>query len=486
MRSALRATAVLSSGSVVQIGVALIVSKVWAVLVGPAGVGLFGLLQSLIGIGTIVASLGVGMGMVRLGAQALGSGDERRAAALHRAALAIAWTAGALACVGIAVFRRPVAAAMLGGPEQSLGAALAGAGILCTVVSGVMTNVLNAHRRVRALATALALSSVLGAAVNVALILRFREAGIPWAVAAATAVVLVVNAAFLHREVRYSAGARPDRATRRRALQDLVSFGLPQMGSSLVGAGVMLALPLLVLHELDLDSVGFYRASLTVAAGYLGFLFTAMGQDYYPRLAAIGASPADVSRAVNDQIRLVLLVVGPLVLLAQAAAFVLVPLVYAASFAPAIPVLEWMMTGSLFRFFAWALAFVVLARNTSLAYFAVEAVGGAATLAMTWAGLRAFGLVGSGIGFFAAYVLYAAFVWVLVWRRVGVTVSPGNRLMLAGFAVASLSVHGAVAAGAPVAARALALVLGTAAAAYSARVLLPLLIGPRQAAAPSS
>lgn len=475
----------LSGGSVVQIGVALLVSKVWAVLVGPSGVGLFGLLQSLIGIGTMVASLGVGVGMVRLGAQALGAGDEHRAAALHRAALAIAWTAGALACAGIVVFRRPVAAAMLGGPEQSLGAALAGAGILCTVVSGVMTNVLNAHRRVRALATALALSSVLGSVVNVVLIVRFRESGIPWAVAAATAVVLAVNAAFLRREVRYSPGTRPDRPARRRALRDLVAFGLPQAGSSLVGAGVTLALPLLVLHELDLDSVGLYRAGLTIAAGYLGFLLAAMGQDYYPRLSAIGTSSGELDRVVNDQVRLVLLVVGPLVLLAQAAAFMLVPLVYAASFAPAVPVLEWMMTGSLFRFFAWALAFVVLARSTSLAFFAVEAVGGAATLALTWAGLRVFGLVGSGIGFFAAYVLYAAFVWVLVWRRVGVTVEPANRWLLAAFATASLAAHGAAAAGAPVAARSVALALGTAAVAYSARVLLPHLVGSRPAATPS-
>ena len=126
MRSALRATAVLSSGSVVQIGVALLVSKVWAVLVGPAGVGLFGLLQSLIGIGTIVASLGVGMGMVRLGAQALGSGDERRAAALHRAALAdhLDWPVipYVAAVEAMTVTRKP----LLAGRASPAAAALAG------------------------------------------------------------------------------------------------------------------------------------------------------------------------------------------------------------------------------------------------------------------------------------------------------------------------------------------------------------------------
>src|SRR5205085_6196082 len=60
-------------------------------------------------------------------------------------------------------------------------------------------------------------------------------------------------------------------------------FGVPFTGSMLVGAGVQMLMPVLVLHALSRADVGFYRAAAAVAVNYLSFLLTAMGQDFYPR-----------------------------------------------------------------------------------------------------------------------------------------------------------------------------------------------------------
>lgn len=429
MKTAFRATAILSGGTVVKVAAGLAVAKVWAVLVGPAGVGTLGLLQSLVGLVSIGAALGLSMGVVRLGAGALARGDVGEASALARAALGASALGGLAAAVAVVAFRGALGRNLL---EASLGlgdAVWLAAGVIMTVVSGAQLGVLNAHQRVSSLARAAIWGSLAAGAVGVAVLWALRERGLVEAYVAGVAATCAVSSWELARAS--VSASQPSRATVRRAAARLIRFGLPFTASALVGTGVMLALPVLVLRVLDVEAVGQYRAALSVSAGYLGFLLAAMGQDYYPRLAAVGEDPDALGRTVNDQLRLVLLVGGPVVLLAQATAVWVVPLIYAPSFAPAAPVLEWQLAGSLFRYWAWAFSFVVLARSSSAIYFAVEAAAGSLLFVATWGGLVAFGLVGSGVGFLVAYVGYAALVWALVRRREGVRVEQGLLRLMA-------------------------------------------------------
>ena len=438
MKAALRATAILSSGTVVKIAAGLVVAKVWAVLVGPAGVGSLGLMQSLVGLVSIVAGVGVGTGVVRLGASALGRDDRAEADETIRAALVLTGVGAVLAALTVVLFRGPLGQALLDGPIRFGDAAWLGAGVGLTLLTATQLGVLNAHQRVGALARATVWGSVGAAAVGVGVLWALRAEGL----AQAYVVGLLVTSAASTWEMVRSVG-RPAAPVAPGALRAaagrLLRFGLPYTASALVGTGVTLSLPIVVLHVLDIEAVGMYRAALTLTAGYLGFLIASMAQDYYPRLSA--ATDADVARIVNDQLRLVLLVGVPVILVAQAASVWIVPLIYAPSFAPAVRVLEWQLTGELFRFWSFAFAFVILARNSSAAYFAIEVLGGALMLGCTWTGLAYFGLVGSGIGFMMAYVGYAAIVWVLVRRTAGVAVDRRTTALMTGAVAVSLAIH---------------------------------------------
>src|SRR5205085_11145318 len=104
-------------------------------------------------------------------------------------------------------------------------------------------------------------------------------------------------------------------------------FGVPFTGSMLVGAGVQMLMPVLVLHALSRADVGFYRAAAAVAVNYLSFLLTAMGQDFYPRVSAASDRPAALTQLVNEQQRLVLLLAGPIIVGMLALVPYLVPLI---------------------------------------------------------------------------------------------------------------------------------------------------------------
>ena len=75
MISPARATGILAFGTAGTVLAWILVAKALAILTGPDGVGLYGLLQSLLGFAAIVFGLGVGTGIVRATARAVADDD---------------------------------------------------------------------------------------------------------------------------------------------------------------------------------------------------------------------------------------------------------------------------------------------------------------------------------------------------------------------------------------------------------------------------
>src|SRR2546421_7189606 len=116
MKSILKATAILSSGSLVSILVGLVSAKFSALLLGPSGVGYMGLLQSTLSLVVLVAGMGgISAGLVRAGARARAEENIRQEAALRSGAWMLCWCLGGLAVVLIFVLRGPLSRVMLGG-----------------------------------------------------------------------------------------------------------------------------------------------------------------------------------------------------------------------------------------------------------------------------------------------------------------------------------------------------------------------------------
>src|SRR5207245_5144347 len=77
------------------------------------------------------------------------------------------------------------------------------------------------------------------------------------------------------------------------------------------------------------------------------------------------------------------------------------------------------------------MAYVILARSSSLTYFCIELICGLAIFLTSWAGMRWFGLSGLGIAFIVTYIVYYLVVWFILKRDIGLIWTVKNkRLML--------------------------------------------------------
>lgn len=429
MRSIYRATAILSGSSIINIVVSLITAKVMALCLQPAGYGYYGLLQNFVVLTSLMAGVGMATGIVRLGAAAASQGDQLVIVALRRASWLIYAGMSVLAFLILAIFRARLSQWALGSETHANTIVILAVPMLLTVARNIQMGILNAYHDVKALAKCAIFCTVFGASTSIPLVLLWGVKGIVPAVVADGIVSCAVYRHFLRTSVD-PVVMRPAFSETAKAAWSLLRFGGPFTASMLLGTGVQLALPMFVLHMLGADSVGYYRAATAISVGYLGFLVTAMGQDYYPRASAVSSQPAVLVRLINEQHRLVMLVVVPMILGTLALVPYLVPLVYSVKFAHTAEILEWQLIGDLFKFSSWTMSYAILARCGSSKFFVTELISGVAMFGSTWLGVRWFGLPGLGMGFLAAYVIYYIAVWLIICREVPLVWTASNKKMM--------------------------------------------------------
>jgi len=435
LKAIVRSTGLLGASTGVTVVCGLASAKLWAIWVGPHGLGYMALLQSLLGITSLVVGLGVTAGLVRFGSEPAARADGEALAALQRAAWLLTALAACFAVLVLLLFRGPVGQLALGRMASSTAVPLVAVACVFGLISGVQTGILNAHHKVAALAKFAGLAAIFGTLVEVPFIYIWRSSGVPYAIVATSVVTCGISVLLVRLELpRSPAGATSGEV--RRQVGALLRFGLPYTASMLVGTGVLFLMPVLVLHIVGPPSVGYYRAAAVIGSTYIGFLLSSMAQDYFPRVSAAAGRPPELARLVNDQQKLVLLLGVPTILAALALAPVAVPILYSGRFGAATGVLEWQVAGDVFRLSSWTLSFVVLARCGSKTFFATEVIGGASILFGSIIGMVRFGLPGAGMGYLVGYAVYYLATWLFVRISASVRLGRSNAVLLASAVVA--------------------------------------------------
>lgn len=416
------ATAWVGLGSVTSLAIGVIVMKAYALLVGPEGVGLIGLMQAMVNLAVIIAGLGVSTSAVGAISEAVAMGGPARLEGLRRAALLAPVVAGIVVAALMVLFREPLAIAVLGSASRASDVGVLAIAVVCSAAAFANVAVLTGKREVIQVSMVTAGTAVAAAIAGISLVGSNGLDGLAPAVVVG-AGVHVAFAWWVQRRSRAPVMSVADAPRVRDAAGELVKVGLPIAASQLAGMGALLATPVIVLQLLGPTEVGFYRAAAAISIGYLTVFVATLTQEYLPRIANAGAQ-GELAEMVERQMRLTLGVSVPAILSLLAAGPFIVAILYSSEFAPAFDVLKWQLVGDLVRVPAWILAFVLLAQGRSKAYFAAELTAGTALLMATWVGVGLFRLPGAGVAYALAQVAYYGAVWILVGRSLATSPGP--------------------------------------------------------------
>ena len=402
-RSIMKATSLFGGVQVFNIIITIIRSKFVAVLLGPEGMGIAGLLRSAIQIIGQLTNMGIGVSAVKNVAAASASNDQERIATTVTVLRRLVWATGLLGLV-ITFFLAPwLSKITFGNYDYTIAFRWLSINFLLGQISSGQMVLLQGLRKLQYLAKANILGSVLGLIITIPIYYVWGIDGIVPVMIITSIMSLILSFYFSNKIKIIKKVVSNDKTLKE--------------GKNMIAMGVMISLgSLLTMLEAylvriymsntgDLSDVGMYNAGFAIIGTYVGMVFTAMGTDYYPRLSEVASNLVKTNKTVNQQAEIAILILAPILTLFLIFINWIVILLYSTKFLPVTDMIHWAALGIFFKAATWATGFIFLAKGDTKWFFWSELVAIIYVLILNLLGYTYFGLEGLGISFLIAYVI---------------------------------------------------------------------------------
>ncbi len=400
----------------------IIRTKLVAIWIGPVGVGLFGLFNNALEMINTGTNLGIRGSSVRDISQAV-AGDDRTL--ISRIIVVVRrWSlwlglGGALLTLLLSPLLSQVT---FGTQDQMWGFVALSIAVLLMAISNGEQAVLQGSRRLKRLARASVSGTLLGLLISIPLFYWLRERSVlPSIIAYAASNALMM---WLMRNKEF-----PATEVSRRDTVDM-GRGFVRLGIYMTVGNFVTILAGYVFNawlnqEAGTAVVGHYQAGYTLINKYTGLILTALGMEYYPRLAQVASDRLQLRESVSQEVSVAMLVLAPVVALFVLLRGPVIWLLYSQEFSVIEAMVSWGMVGTIMRALSWCMAFVILARGDGKTYVVTESVSAAVGLILNILFYRWWGITGLGLSFLVWYVVYTIIIAVVYFRHYHLSLSMG-------------------------------------------------------------
>lgn len=407
----------------------MVKTKAVAVLLGPSGVGLVGLYVSAVGFVSTLTGLGITQSGVRDIAAHDGGKDREE---LAKIAAALGWAClitGLFGWITMILVSRPLSILIFGNADHAVPLSVLGCTILLAAISGGQTAFLQGKRKIGALAAFGVVSVLAGTICAVVLYGWLGERGIV-PVLISTAVLNLVGSWWYSRKFVEKSSAVPWHENYGRSKRFL-AMGLAFMWSALLASTVALITRSIIVKSLGLEAGGIYQAAWGLSGMFAGFILSAMGTDFYPRLTAVANDNPQVNRLVNEQSDIGILLALPGLIGTLSFAPWIMQIFFSKEFVSGATLLPWFIIGIFGRVVSFPVGYIVLAKGNSRWFALSETISNAVLLALTIVLLGKYGLVGTSYAFAIFYGLHTVGMLLLARHLTGFCWTSGTvRLLL--------------------------------------------------------
>jgi PST family polysaccharide transporter len=417
----LRSSAILGGAQVINLAAAFIRAKLVAQLLGPAGVGLSGLLGAFNGNVSIVASWGIGASGVRVIASASEKEKESRRAAVSLFGQRLAWIGGMAAIV----LFWPACYATFSSAEYAPEFFIASLAIPCLIAGSTWNSILQAEGHINSLARTQAWTALICLSLGLSMINWLGTIGLAISIFI-TAAVPAAAAWFLVRKKCPLGTASQSEEGRRQLIA--LGAGLVIVGFASQASAYAVRLIIVNRHGVEglgqgLADAGYYQAAFAITGSLPTIVLSVLGSDFFPRVAS-AKDEAEASLLTEYQIEASGLLALPIFTGLITLSSVGVRILYADTFEPAIPMLPWMVWGVFFRLVAAPMGYWLLARGRPMTVVIVEVSSSILMAVAPLFLMPAFGLIGVAMAFCIGNFAYASSLVITGRLRAGRWIKP--------------------------------------------------------------
>lgn len=403
-KSIFKATSLFGGVQLYQILINIIKSKFIALLLGPYGVGI----QSLLTTGTDLVkqftSFGLSQSAVKNISEANATGNEVIVSKTIRVLRRLVWITGILGAIVVICFAPLLSKASFGNYDYTIPFILLSSTIFIDQICAGQKTLLQGLRRLRDLARASTIGVTIGLFVSIPLYYLLGIKGIVPTLILNSLTGLLLSWYF-SRKITVQSVTITKREIKTEGRSMLV------MGMALSVSAILVAICSFVLRSIIRNiggesEVGLFAAGFTIINTYVSMVFSAMGTDFYPRLAAVHNDDDKCKELVNQQAEIGILILAPMLTLCLVFMPLIIMILYSDKFLPAFGYISCAAIGMLLKLLSWSIGYQFIAKNESRTFIINEVLQNIYTLILNLIGYQLMGLTGLGISFSVCQLIY--------------------------------------------------------------------------------
>lgn len=404
-----------------QIIVSLIKNKIVAVLLGPYGMGIAGMITSTTSLVTSLTGLGLHTSSVRDVSRAYSSENQNDVGTIVGVLRYLVVITGVIGFVVVLLFSKYLSLWSFGNADYTIAFRLVSVILLFDQLCVGQKVLMQGTFHYKYMAKASLIGSVVGLLFTVPLYYLWGIKAIVPAIILSSLLSLLFST-YYARKIDYPKIHLVPAQILQKG-KNMITLGLAIALTGVINTGQVYILRVYISNIGSVDDVGLYSAGIAIVTQYIGVVLTAMGTDYSPRLAAASQDNPLFIKTINRQMKLLVTMITPLILLFILFIKPITILLYSTKFLPIIGMIEWIMLGMFFRAISWSLSFGYVARGDAKLFFWNEFITTIYNLGFSILGYKYAGFVGLGIAFCLTYVLYTIQLFLLSRRRFGYNIS---------------------------------------------------------------
>lgn len=414
-RSIFKATSLYGGLEAYQVIINLIKTKVVAILLGPAGVGINGLYTSAISLIAQVTNMGLGSSAVRNVAEAYGTGNHERMSRVVTAFRKLVWLTGLLGMIAVIALSPILSKTSFGDNAHIWGFIIISVTMLMSQLRSGQRVILQGTRKLQYLTKSTAYGLTIGLIVCIPLYYFWGVNGIVPNIVIASLVSLLLSWHFSRKVPIENVSMSMKEAFQegRTMLTMGIAMSLTHIFSSLISY----ALRAFIRLEGGVEDVGVFTAGYQLMNQYTGLVFTSMITDFYPRLSAVNTDNAKCRDLVNKQAEIGLLILAPMMAVCIVFIPFVVRLLFSDKFLPVNDYIIWCAVGIFFKVASFAIGYVLLAKAESKLFLITETISSAVTFGLNILGYYLYGLTGLGMASVLGFVFYMVMIYIIAHKR---------------------------------------------------------------------
>ena len=402
-KNILKATGIVGGAQIITILIGIIRIKVIAVLLGPSGVGLIGILQSTIDLVRQTTGFGINFSGVKEIAEASATDDKVRISRTITILRRWSFYTGVFGMLITILLCFPLSNFAFDTNDYALSIAIISVLLLVTSISGGQLALLQGLRQMGQMAKANIYGAVLGLILTLPLYWEFGSSAIIPGMLLTGFISLLISWVFARK-----VSVIKTEITFRETISGGV--GMARLGFFIVITGVIVTFTMYLIRsfvskKLGIEAVGCFQAVFTITNLYMGLILNAMLADFFPRLSAIHNDNKASNLMINEQLDLAVVISGPMIILLIAMSKIVIQVLFSTSFLMAVPVLQWQLLGSYFAIISWAVGVIFLAKNKGNYGMIIEGIWSLIYALFVFFGWEFFGFNSLGIGFVIASIV---------------------------------------------------------------------------------